>query len=120
MNKATSLLFAGAMGAGLAFLLDPERGRRRRLLLRDRARRIVADTEKAADVAWRDSRNRLYGAFAELKSSLTTAPVSDDVLVARVRSKLGHYVSHPSSIEVHATDGNVTLRGPILGHEVDD
>jgi uncharacterized membrane protein len=46
------------------------------------------------------------------------APLIGDVLVARVRSKLGRAVSHPSAIEVTAHQGCVTLCGPILAHEV--
>lgn len=37
----------------------------------------------------------------------------------RVRARLGTVASHPSSIEVSAADGRVTLRGPVLEHEAD-
>lgn len=43
----------------------------------------------------------------------------DDVLAARVRSKLGRVVSHPHAIHVEAHDGCVSLSGPILANEVD-
>jgi osmotically-inducible protein OsmY len=33
---------------------------------------------------------------------------------------MGRVVSHPSSISVEASDGHVTLSGPILGREADD
>jgi uncharacterized membrane protein len=56
--------------------------------------------------------------MAETKSRITNREVSDEVLVQRVRAKMGRYVSHPSSIEVSAHQGYVTLRGPILAHEV--
>src|SRR5207244_531476 len=42
----------------------------------------------------------------------------DAVVVARVRSKLGRYVSHPRSIEVDISDGRVILSGPVLEGEV--
>ena len=45
--------------------------------------------------------------------------VSDDTLAQRIRSKLGGWVSHPSSIEVNVQGGKVTLSGPILAREVD-
>ena len=45
--------------------------------------------------------------------------VSDRVLGERVRSKLGALVRHPSSIEVTADNGHITLSGPILSQEVD-
>ncbi|MGH7572321.1 MAG: SRPBCC family protein, partial [Gemmatimonadota bacterium] len=46
--------------------------------------------------------------------------VADDVLAERVRSKMGRHVSHPGAIEVTARWGRVTLRGPILAHELED
>ena len=47
-------------------------------------------------------------------------PRSDNVLIARVRSKMGRVISHPSSIEVTADQGRITLSGPILAHELND
>jgi hypothetical protein len=41
------------------------------------------------------------------------------VLVERIRSQLGFAVRHPSSIEVSASGGRVTLRGPVLADDVD-
>ena len=43
--------------------------------------------------------------------------MTDDVLKARIRSKLGRLVSHPHSIEVKVVDGRATLTGPILAAE---
>jgi hypothetical protein len=43
----------------------------------------------------------------------------DDVLVERVRAKLGRVSSHPRAIDVYASTGEITLRGPILVREVD-
>jgi uncharacterized membrane protein len=39
-------------------------------------------------------------------------------LAERVRSKLGRVCSHPRAIRVAVNEGNVTLRGDILGHEL--
>lgn len=58
--------------------------------------------------------------MAEFRSQFRLGTPTDEVLLARVRSKLGHVVSHPASISVTAQDGLVTLRGPILMSEVDD
>jgi hypothetical protein len=40
------------------------------------------------------------------------------VLVERVRARLGRTLSHPHAVNVVAHEGVVTLRGPILQHEV--
>ena len=72
----------------------------------------------AAGKMRRDVRNHLLGAFAEFESLFRSEEVSDDILEARVRSKLGRVVSHPHAIEVKAVEGVVFLSGPILADEV--
>jgi uncharacterized membrane protein len=66
----------------------------------------------------KDVTNRTRGTFAELRSAIAPQLVPDEVLVERVRSKLGRCVSHPASIEVSAHDGRVALSGSILASEV--
>jgi len=118
MNAIAWLTGAG-VGAGLMYWLDPDRGARRRGLLRDQAVHAISQARKAADTTWRDAKHRTSGSIAALhftgKNSAT-----DEVLVERVRSKMGRYVSHPASIEVAASGGHVTLSGLILAHEVDE
>jgi osmotically-inducible protein OsmY len=50
---------------------------------------------------------------------LTRERVPDAVVAERVRSRVGHVVSHPGSIEIAAQDGRVTLAGPALTRELD-
>ena len=111
-------LGSAALAAGAMYLLDPDRGRRRRALLRDQALHAARKTGDGMDALSRDARNRLRGTWACLRRRLDNRSVDDAVLVARVRSRLGGAVSHPSSIEVTADHGRVTLRGPILAEEV--
>jgi uncharacterized membrane protein len=87
-------------------------------LLRNKAEHA---TRIAADVAGktrRDVRNHLLGALAEVESLFRTREVSDSILEARVRSKLGRVVSHPRAVQVKTDTGIVTLSGPILADEV--
>lgn len=110
------------LGAGLMFYADPERGRRRRALVRGRLVRTWHDLEHVLGMASRDLANRTRGLWAgarSLPSRFAGVHVPDEVLVARVRSKLGRYVSHPRAIGVSSYQGRVTLRGPILADEVD-
>jgi hypothetical protein len=114
-----SRLFLGAaLGAGLVYLLDADRGRRRRALLRDKLVRAANVTYDAVDTTTRDMANRSRGIVAVTRSRFRNEPVSDAVLTERVRSKLGRWTSHPGAIELEARDGHVTLRGPVLTHEV--
>jgi uncharacterized membrane protein len=118
MRAGTRLLNGLVLGAGAMYLLDPERGNRRRALLRDRlisARRTMGG---AASATARDLRNRTTGAVAGLRSRLHHDHASDDILIARVRSALGRAVSHPSAIAVNVRDGQVTLTGSILEAEL--
>lgn len=106
------------VGAGLMFLLDPERGRRRRARVRDRAVHAAHKGADALGATSRDAAHRAYGAAARVRGVLRRDTVDDVVLVERVRARLGRVVSHPHAIAVHASDGVVTLRGPVLQAEV--
>jgi uncharacterized membrane protein len=107
-------------GVGLMYLFDPERGRRRRALVRDKFARGLDTAKDAAGVTGRDLRNRARGVVAQARALTDREPVSDEVLTERVRSQLGRVVSHPGAIEVTVTRGVVTLTGPVLSREVDD
>jgi osmotically-inducible protein OsmY len=120
MNKGIGLISGIGLGAGLMYVLDPDRGKRRRALARDKMVRLL---HKADDAVWttsRDVRNRARGLAAEASSLFGSDTPSDDVLVERVRSKMGRCVSHPGAIAVTANNGRVTLTGPILADEVAD
>jgi hypothetical protein len=100
------------------FLLDPDRGRRRRALLRDKCAWSARKTGEAFEVTARDLRNRAQGIASSIESTFTSEPADDTVVTDRVRSKLGRIVSHPSAVQVTTQNGTVTLSGPILAEEV--
>lgn len=113
-----TLLIGAATGAGLFYVLDPQSGRRRRALMRDKLIHFSRVTRDALDTTARDMANRTRGIVAATRAHLSEERVSDEVLVERVRSRLGRVCSHPGTIEVHARDGDVTLSGPVLAREV--
>jgi hypothetical protein len=117
MNKGLTFGAGLGLGTGLMYLLDPDRGRRRRALLRDKGALAVRKTGECWNVTTRDLSNRTQGIVSELKSHLSSEPIDDSVLVERVRAKLGRVVSHPSAIQVTVQNGVVTLAGPILSAE---
>lgn len=116
---ATNLVVAAGVGALLMYLLDPAQGRRRVALARDKVTRIGRKTSEMTDAGLRDLANRAAGIGAELRGATSGERVSDEVLVERVRARLGRSVSHPRSIEVSAASGCVTVSGPVLEHEVE-
>jgi hypothetical protein len=106
------------IGAGVAYLLDPDLGRRRQSLLRDQLISMRHRAEDAYGKTSRDLTNRIEGTFAELNSLFSGNSAPDYIVKERVRAKLGRFVSHPHAIEVSVENGCVTLRGPILSTEV--
>jgi len=99
------------------YFLDPDRGKRRRARIRDAATHILNTADDAIAKAARDLHHRVSGLAVEIGSALRREEVIDDVLVARVRSKLGRVVSHPHAVEVTADRGRVMLKGHILSSE---
>jgi CBS domain-containing protein/osmotically-inducible protein OsmY len=108
-----------SLGLGAMYLLDPNRGRHRRALVRDKTVGFFSDAAGVAKRARRDAANRMSGIAAEARTHHQHEQVSDDKLINRIRSKMGREVSHPHSIHVSANGGRVTLRGPILESDAD-
>lgn len=117
MESRGSLLAGVGVGAGLSYFLDPDRGARRRARMRDRVAHSATLTRRAVGTTSRDARHRLHGTAASVRSLVRRRDVDDQVLVERVRAKLGRLVSHAHAIHVVASSGNVTLSGPILARE---
>ena len=117
MNKKAALVGVG-VGAALMYFFDPDRGRRRRALVRDKVEAAGNKANLYAEKMGRDIRNRAYGMVEETKALFRHEEVTDDVLTDRVRAKLGRYHVHIGAIEVRAHDGVVTLTGPILADEL--
>jgi hypothetical protein len=119
VNEARLLTYGIALGAGLMFVLDPRQGGARRAVIRDKSLRAIHEIEGAAEVGSRDMAHRVEGAMARARGvPRGREQISDDVLVARVRAKLGHVCSHPHAIQVTPKgDGCIELKGPILAKE---
>src|SRR5262249_24223535 len=105
------------LGAGLMFMLDPDRGRRRRALVRDQMTHAARLLARATGATSRDLTHRIYGAMAESGNLFRREEISDDVLTDRVRARIGRSVSHPHAISVTVNNGHVSLSGPVLAHE---
>jgi uncharacterized membrane protein len=119
---AASAIGAG-LGAGLMYALDPARGKVRRARARDRVARALRRGTGAADTALRDLSNEARGVVASARARVEhrdEGAVPDAVVEARVRSKIGRWVTRPHAVEVRARDGIVMLGGDVLAHEVDD
>ena len=119
MLRLSRVLLGAAIGAGFMYLLDPDGGRRRRALLRDQIVSAGHKTSDAVGATSRDVTNRARGVVAELRGRLRREHVGDEKLRERVRARVGSVVGRAADIETHVSDGRVTLRGPVLGEEVE-
>lgn len=119
MGTTMSLIRGLALGAGAMYFLDARSGKRRRAMIRDKADMAVTDFADLMGKAGRDLQNRAQGMGASARSLFDRTEVADDVLVQRIRSRMGRLISRPSAIDVAVHQGRVVLRGPILADEVD-
>jgi hypothetical protein len=100
------------------FLLDPDRGARRRAIVRDKSVWMARKTRDAAGATRRDLGNRLEGVRARVRARFHEEAVDDATLRERVRAVLGRASSHPRAIEVSVSNGTVCLRGDALASDV--
>ena len=119
MSRIRMLLTGLGLGAGYMYYFDPDRGRRRRSLLRDQVRHSACQAGDWLNKAIRDLEHRVEGRLAEFRSLLAAEATEDDVLVARIRARLGHCAPQARSVEVKARDGQVTLSGATSKREAD-
>jgi gas vesicle protein len=107
-----------AMGAGAIYLLDPDQGEARRHWLRDKTFSLLKDAGDLCRKTGRHIANQTYGTYAETRARWNEEEVTDEQLVARVRSELGRVVSNMSNVHVTAINGYVTLSGTIPQDEI--
>jgi uncharacterized membrane protein len=121
MRQGNGLFLIG-VGATLMYFFDPQNGRRRRALARDRYVHTVRKIEESKRVVMRDASQRANGLKAQANRMLKRQGLKPDdaVLEERVRAALGRIVSHPHAIETTAENGCVTLGGAVLAAEVDN
>ncbi|MGH8808449.1 MAG: BON domain-containing protein, partial [Noviherbaspirillum sp.] len=112
-----------AIGAAAMYLADPDRGKRRRALAKDRMQSLMVRTSGAIDVASRDFGNRVQGLRARATDIVSQrkkrGTVDDAIVAARVRTRIGRVVTHPHAIKLMVYQGRAMLNGPVLAQEKD-
>ena len=116
LERMTWMMGSGLCGAALMYLLDPERGRRRRHMTRDRLMARVRRTWRAALGGWRGVAAEAYGAshrMVHLVPRETDVP-DDETLRQRVESQLFRDRHVPKGdLNITAEHGTVILRGEL-------
>lgn len=120
-RNAISSVGAAAAGAAVMYMLDPQHGRRRRALVRDKVVHAAHVSGDALQVAGRDLAHRAVGFAAEQWGALMPKEnIPSDKLEARARATMGRIVSHPHAIHIDAdADGRLVVSGHILEQEVE-
>src|SRR5678816_4408767 len=103
MPPLSRVLLGALIGAGVMYLLDPDRGRRRRAVLRDQLVSAGHRTSDAVGATSRDVTNRARGVVAELRGRLRREHVDDQVLRERVRARVGAVVGHAAALETYVS-----------------
>lgn len=117
MNGLMKAATVFAAGAAAMYFLDPVAGRRRRALTRDKGIAAGRELQDNARKAGRRAADHARGTAAELRSTMDDAPVSDEKLEARIRSRLGHLVDRPGEVTIEVNDGHVVLGGSMSADE---
>lgn len=116
-SPTLSLATAGlglSAGAGLMYLLDPVRGGERRAALRSRLAHAAGALQSTLAHASEDT-----GLLEWARRLLHPGRLSDEQLLARVRTVLSCITPHAGDITLQARHGAVTVGGEVPFEEID-
>lgn len=106
--------FAGAMaGAAAMYLLDPDRGRRRRAQLGQKWTARKRSADRAVDRFERDTANRAEGARARAEGGGIFHPSDDRALEVHLHQVLEELDVATSDVSVESVEGLVRVRGQV-------
>lgn len=107
---------AGATGAALMYWLDPNQGRRRRALARDRVAATARRGGRRVARLWRRTTANAYGLTQKMThhEGEDTLVANDATLAQRVQSELFRDPAVPKGrLNINAEEGIVVLRGEV-------
>jgi osmotically-inducible protein OsmY len=110
------ILRFAALGAALFYFLDPENGRRRRALAKDRIPAFFRGKARQAERVGRTAQAQAYGVTQKVKHrNEEDKPQPDDVTLARkVETEIFRDAAVPKGqINVNAENGVIVLRGEV-------
>jgi osmotically-inducible protein OsmY len=116
VERMMLMMGSGLCGAALMYLLDPERGRRRRHMTRDRLMARMRRTGRAAVAGWRGVAAEAYGASHRMVHLVPreTDVADDETLRQRVESQLFRDRHLPKGdLNITCEHGMVILRGEL-------
>lgn len=115
-RNALPFLLTGAAGAATVYFLDPDSGRRRRALVRDRSGAMLRRGSRQLRRLRRKTSSEVYG-FKQKATHLwpeESAPANDETLTQRVESEIFRDPKWPKGeINIQTDHGIVSLRGEL-------
>lgn len=110
---------AAAIGAAVAYLFDPDRGRSRRARIADQTAARARDAAGAVKAKAEYQKGVAKGIIHEVTEPLRGEEAyDDDTLLQKVKSEALGYWPDPHEIEVDITNGMVRVSGTV-GNESD-
>jgi hypothetical protein len=112
-RAAVAVAAGAALGAGVMYIADPDRGRRRRVLARDRTAAIVRHEGRRIDRARRRSAATVYGWLQRVRYlRRRPEPADDQTLTDRILSQAFRDLDVPTGqINVNVEAGVAVLHG---------
>ena len=102
------------------YLLDPQKGRGRRAVLKDKTVALANAEKRAATAVLRNATNRMKGITHTARKALTSkTALSDHKLIQSIKSALGHVVEDVAGLEINCEGGRVKLSGRIGDTEIE-
>jgi len=120
MSTRQNLLTGVALGSGLMFLLDPQAGRRRRALTRDKASRWSRMTGRTLRGGWVRAEGISRGMAATVRRLREGERTDDEAVGQRLRQCIARHSTHPRAIAVSVSNGVARFDGPVLAAEVEE
>lgn len=118
MRKTLIAAGAAAAGAGLAYLLDPDRGRSRRVRLMDqtraRIRRGAGSVREQVDYQRGVARGLAHKVTEPLRPERS---YDDTTLLQKVRSEALGPLMPSSTVDVRVSDGGIMVEGSVGSEE---
>jgi hypothetical protein len=111
-TNLVKLTIAAAVGATLAYVFDPVRGRRRRAELKDRGRATLRREVRAVERQASYGKGRAEGAIHKLRHPRPHIPEDDLTLADKIRSEVLGRVDGPH-LTIDVNHRVVTLRGEV-------
>lgn len=114
MRRFTFFTVAAGIGAAIAYLFDPDRGRTRRAKLADQAAARARDATEAAKARAEYQKGVAKGFIHEATETLRPERgYDDDTLLQKVRSEALGYWPDSQSVEVDISNGMVRISGSV-------